>query len=721
MRNFLDRLSAPALAIALSTPMAAAEKLEEVIVTAQKREQLLKDVPISVVAMDGEQLVRQGIVDLEDLTAGAIPSLHIYPLGATQSNLVATIRGAGNTDATQYLREPGTAFYIDGVYLGRSHGLGNDLVDPQRIEVLMGPQGTLFGRNTIGGAVNIVSRQPSGELSLRQRVRAGRFGEVLSATHIDLPETAGVSAKLSYVHSQRDGIVKNLARNRDDYGEYDKHGWRLSAVWTASEAVTVSYAYDYSDIESTQNYHQFYENNTGVFSQERGHQSHTRHPVDFFQPSEVEHSGHTLRITAALSENLSFSSLSAYRELEENIFNNFAGAAFFNGLALNWDAGQRQWSQEFQLAGSHRHIEWVAGLYAYDESFGQDQQNFFTYDMFGRFAGGPGPMPPTVFDALALNADTPANITDGKAKSQAAFAQATWTPDIFQQRLHLTLGGRYTDDEREASRQWFEYRKVDIDSDNDDWTLNAAFDVSPEVMTYAKWSTAYRAGGVNSKSDLFTPYDDETVESYEIGAKAAFERFSASLAWFTSEYQDTQRDLPNPDNITATETINAQKTIDISGVELDLKYIPLARMTLGIKYTYLDGDIPLEEDPFNPGQTIQYYAPQAPRHAGALTLGYELPAFSFGTINLHLDATSSGQYAHSARNNDGMEAYTLINARATLSEIPIGRNGGNLSIALWGKNITDETEASYRFRSGPVIAQTLFDPATWGIEMFYRL
>ena len=101
MRNFLDRLSAPALAIALSTPMAAAEKLEEVIVTAQKREQLLKDVPISVVAMDGEQLVRQGIVDLEDLTAGAIPSLHIYPLGATQSNLVATIRGAGNTDATQ--------------------------------------------------------------------------------------------------------------------------------------------------------------------------------------------------------------------------------------------------------------------------------------------------------------------------------------------------------------------------------------------------------------------------------------------------------------------------------------------------------------------------------------------------------------------------------------------------------------------------------------------
>lgn len=190
-----------------------ATSLEEVVVTAQRREERLQDVPIAMTAMDFEVLRDRGVTDLVGVIK-ATPSMSFTPYPATANTLTLYMRGSGVQDAGQITIDTATGLYQDGFYISRGQMVTFDLADIERVEVLRGPQGTLYGRNTTGGAVNLISRRPSGEFGFRQELGFGNNGRLRSLTVLDLPKWDGLSTKLSFLKRQQDGYVENPVQAR---------------------------------------------------------------------------------------------------------------------------------------------------------------------------------------------------------------------------------------------------------------------------------------------------------------------------------------------------------------------------------------------------------------------------------------------------------------------------------------------------------------------------
>ena len=700
------------------------EGLNEVVVTAQKRQQPLQDTPIAISVIESEQLDILGITDFAGMTDGIIPSLHVVPFGSTPSNVVLSIRGNAARDPGEISREGSVAVYLDGVYIGRSHGLGLQLPDLERIEVLRGPQGTLFGRNAIGGAVSIVSKKPTGEFGLKQSIGMGRFDELRSVTRINFDEVAGVRAKLDYLHSERDGWVDNTAPGEADYNQYEKDGGRLSLLWDASESVSVGYSYDKSKVSTAQNYYQFYKDYLGSFGEERDRLSQTRFPVTPLDPTIVETSGHSFIVNWELSEKISVKSISAHRKLNEDANNNYAGILYYNGLNDASVMDQEQLTQEFQFIGTHERLNWVAGIYYFKEDAHKNLQDSFTLDIFDKFGGGvlSTISPPTTFDILQTQTYLPAKIVDADARSWAAYGQFSWNPEILSDRLFITLGGRHTDDKKAATRQEVAFNKFDQKSDNFDTTAGVAFHINDDLSTYLKWTTAYKAGGVNSRSTSFAGFEEEVVKTLELGLKSEFwqRRGRFNLAVFNTDYEDMQLDFIDPEKITCLETINAQKTVKVNGAEIDLSLTPIAAVQIGFSYSYLDTDMPLQPNPLAGGALKEFFIPLAPKHAGAMTIDYQFSPLQFGQLSAHLDMTSTDKYSYAPFGEQRFDAYTILDARITLAGIKLGRESSTLRASIWAKNLADEEYIINTFAAGDPavsIGQTFGDPRTFGLDI----
>lgn len=709
--------------------------LEEVIVTAQKREQSLQDAPIAISVLGRQQLETQGINSLDALGGGAIPSLRVQPFANTPSTLNIAIRGNGPTDVGQITREYPVAVYLDGVYLGRAQGLGMELADLERIEVLRGPQGTLFGRNATGGAVNLVSKMPSGEFGIKQVLGAGRFDEFRNATHVNLPELAGISAKIDYLIAERDGWVKNTSPGAADYNEYDKESLRLSLRWQAGDGLTLDYVYEDSDLEATQNYLQMYDDSViGLIGNERERANRTRFAVDLLEPTVTEQQSHTLTAQWQISEQLSFKSLSAYRELDEDVNNNYAGVFYFNGLVFEEDISQRQFSQEFQLLGNHGDLEWLTGLYYFEEDAEAAQQNIFTLDSFGCLTGTPlTPIIPTnVFTTcgpggmVISSFPLPPTLVEAESESTAVYGQLTLNSMAFERPLSLTAGLRYTVDDKAGTRQQFAFDEFTDDWDHLDYAFTLDYQWAPGLSTYLRRSSGYRAGGASLRATSFRSYDKEKAETNELGLKSELwqQRLRINAALFATDYHGLQIDFADPVNIAIIETINAERKVEVDGLELDLTVTPLQGLVLGLHYTYLDGDMPLQPNPLAGGALTRFALTQTPRHAGALTLDYTFSPVPWATLSAHLDITSTDHYAYLPLGFQRFDAYTLYNARLTLGDIKLGENAGNVKISLWGKNITDEEYIVYAAPAGspPVsITQVFGAPRTLGVDITFEL
>lgn len=461
--------------------------LDEIMVTAQKRLESMQDTPIAISVMNSVQLGLRSVADIGDLSGGIIPALHVMPVGSTPSNLIIAIRGNAPSDVSEVTRDGSVGIYLDGVYLARSHGFGLELADLERIEVLRGPQGTLFGRNSIGGAVSLISKQPSGDLGFKQIVSMGRFNELRTISRLDLPEMAGVKIKLDYLHSERDGWVNNTAPDQADYNAYNKDGGKLSLNWQARDDVAVDYSYDNSNVEMVQRYMQFYKDNLGSFGEERERLTETRLPFTPLKPTVVEQQGHSATVTWVASDQLTIKSISAVRNLKEDSQNNYAGVLYFNGLLDLSLMEQDQYSQELQLIGSSEQTDWVAGLYYLKEDVNKFLQDSFSLDIFGIFGAPLSPIdPPTTFDALGAGAILPPRVVDAEARSRAAYGQVSWRPNRFDERLKLTLGGRYTEDKKIASRFETSLDQSRQDSENLDGSIALQYQWQDDLSTYLK-------------------------------------------------------------------------------------------------------------------------------------------------------------------------------------------------------------------------------------------
>ena len=703
--------ASPGLAQTLAAANADAG-LTEIVVTAERRETKLQKTPISISVATAADLENRRVQSLADLADGSIPSLRIAPFFSRTSALTVGIRGIVPFDANQPSRDATVGIYVDGVFLGRSQGLGAALLDIERIEVLKGPQGTLFGRNAVGGAVNIVTRKPTGEFGGRVLGGIRNFNGYSGEIHLDLPEWNGFSVKLDGIATRRDGTIDNPLEGAEDFNRFERRGLRASVLWRPSSDFSALYAFDISYDATTPNYLQLLSRSPNAppnsplvrVQAERAQTALVGVPQE---DSVGKTNGHLLTLDWKISDSVEFRSISAYREVDQTQFDNGFGiiASVFrpNTNAVRYSLAnlvQHQFSQELQLLGTSERLTWVTGLFYYREKGSDDAwaPNTLRWNADGSAL--------TVLPSLVAGQVTPFpdRASAARATSYAAFAQATYTPPIFDDRLKLTAGGRYTHDKR--SGVLFKVNGADTNFIFDrsynrfDPMVTLAFDATDDVHIYGKWGTAYRAGGANSRSVNYRSFDPESVETFEIGFKSEFLDNKARLnaAYYTTRYTDIQIDfaaqLVAGTTRTTIETVNAPGNGRIQGLEIDFTVAPIKGFTFAASYAHTKGNLPLAQNPFNNNNFQRPFIVFTPDNAYSFAADYS-EGVGFGVVRAHLDANIADPVRGLPGEATFSDRSVLVNGRLALTDIEIG-NGTRAEIALWSRNLLNRQQVYLR-------------------------
>jgi iron complex outermembrane recepter protein len=704
------------IAICITSPSFAQEApvdddsgLTEIVVTAQKRSENLQVVPIAISVLGSEGIENRNIQSLLDLGDGAIPSLRVAPFFSRPGALIINVRGVGVlSDSNQPARDQGVGVYVDGVYLGRAQGLGTALYDVENIEVLKGPQGTLFGRNTEGGAVNIVTKRPSGQFKFDATFGAGNFGSYKTEVHIDLPEANNISLKFDGIITKRDGFVKNPFPGALDYNSFDKRGFRAEVQWKPSETFRANYAFDISYDATSTNYLQLVEAPTGLPATatapaiapnrlagvpglvQSNRASST--PIGMPQQASIgKTNGIRLGLDWDVTSNLTLKSISSYRNMQQSQYDNAINipslqqpltAANPTGSFVNFQFGrysiapfdQDQLSQEFQVIGDISRLKFAAGALYYRENVEDAAQAFNTL----QFTDAAG----TIAVVRQINYATQVTQRASRVRTTSigAYGQATYTPPIANDVFHLTLGGRWTRDKKVGALFTINgalpvvpvngVNRVGAVPLNASWSrfdplVNLSIDASDDIHFYGKWSTGYKSGGANSRSLSYAAFNPETVSMFEIGAKTEFLDGKARLnvAAYTGRYKSIQldffglyEDIVNGVRVTTTrttsDTVNAPGTGKLKGFEAEFNLAPVEGLTLSASYAYNSVKIPPTLNPFP--QTggvfitvpIPIYQVYTPEHSASGSIDYELPFEGF-KLKAHLDGNfNSGFYGN---------------------------------------------------------------------------
>jgi iron complex outermembrane receptor protein len=740
--------------------LGAQAQLEEVVVTAEKRVASLQETPIAITAYDSENISAMRIDTVRDVGT-LTPSVQTPTYPTTSNNLAFFIRGLGNTDSIILTKDNTVGIYYDGVFSGRHTGVLSDLVDLERVEVLRGPQGTLYGRNTTAGAINLVTRKPTGEFGFDQVFEVGNYGHLRSRSRLDLPDVAGFKASLTLALAERDGWVENGGEGQVPNGIYedfyleDKQGVRFALRYDGIDRLLVDYAYDYSDMDTTSPYFQ-YSGPAGpglaitggpiVASYpdrlEKTFDAATGARRSYYLPlTTTEAEGHSLTVSYDLSDNLVLKSITGYRAFDDDLSQNFArsfgGASPFD---VNLVTDYEQFTQELQLVGGTDTVEFVGGLYYLQEEGTAVERQYLDRQLFDGtgiiafdsngpcVSGAFGAPPPVcnVLDPLFFPVFLGEFTVDSDVDSWAAFGQATWTPTALDQRLDLTLGARYTRDERSATRvtDGLLWNPVNagqntIDIDQPDWSATANYRWRDDVSTYLRVATGFRSGGASPKApDFAQTFQEETLVSYELGVKAelAQRRLRVNAALYQTEVDDIILDyLPDPVNAPSLVEIFNSGTAEIRGLEVEMLALLGEGLRLGLNYNWLDYDIENALFPDGSDRTDTTVLAWAPEHAYSLTLDYRRPIASLGELTLHADWVWQDDQFALANTDAGevvVESFGQLNARLALESVSFA--GGEWVFGLWGRNLTDADDVNYR------IGQTStahLAPRMYGLEM----
>ncbi|GAA3255357.1 hypothetical protein GCM10020258_13770 [Sphingomonas yabuuchiae] len=430
------------------------------------------------------------VQSLLDLADGTVPSLRVATFEARQSALTVGIRGIVPFDQNQTARDTGVGVYFDGVYLGRSQGLNAALFDIERVEVLRGPQGTLFGRNTEGGALSIVTARPTGKFGGSLTAGFGNYGAYNTAAHVNLPQFNNISIKLDGVIQHQNPFVKNPLPGSVGWGAYNRVGGHVAAVWKPVDGFSAELSYDQAKDENSPFYSQLLNYNprglpVATIAQINANggklPSGTIAPLsplvvvsgddrmktaDIGVPQQysVDRThGFSAKLNYDVAPGLELRSITAWRGVSTDQWDNSGGAhrtvflpnGKFSRYSLSF-MQQHQFSQEFQAVGSLPQLDYVAGLFYFTENAREQAATPSTnqwnadgtgYTILSQTAlgtigsGNQGWAPGSFFFQRGSFA---------RAYSYAAFAQATYTPAGFD-AFHLTLGGRYTHDKRNGT------------------------------------------------------------------------------------------------------------------------------------------------------------------------------------------------------------------------------------------------------------------------------
>lgn len=775
-RHALPALAGAALSLCTTATVQAQAVLEEVVVTAQKREQNLQDVPVAVSAFSAAMLQRSGVKDMFDLAANT-PSLNVDQ-SQTATSTTFGIRGVF-TSSQNFGLESSVGLYVDGVYRARQGSMVNNLVDVASVEVLRGPQGTLFGRNTPAGAVLIDSVKPDFEGDGFAEATAGNYAlyGASGARSLTLIDDVLAVRGTGFIMS-RDGFVDVIGPGDNTINNRDRWGLRLQALYTPSDDLTVHFIGDHSEIDEDCCAIGSWKNN--FVAQHLPPGSPTRYGTDtnavaiggtvvdqddfydfrvsssFVPESSNTDEGVTLQVDWQLDKVL-LTSISAYREYDswDNIDADFID---LDALSRTNDATQDQFSQELRLSAQGETLSWVAGLYYYQQSLDADTDTIIGPDAQGLVGLS---FPP---DGLPANSSA-LNLTQQDQESFAAFGQFDYN---LTQSLVLTAGLRWTREQKDLKNTFYQdaspfppgaapcfcfepgwafwlyaplapRENIDEKLDDDRFTGTAKLSwfMQEHTMLYASYGTGYKSGGLNTdRVSVTVPvvFEPETSESYELGLKADFpeQAMRVNLALHRTDTDDLQTISFQGDGF-ALQNAGVAETY---GAELDLLWEATDTTTFSLAYAYNHaeyadfkrGDCWVgtpwqtgQPDPRDNGDGT------CDRSGGKVSQNAENTAVLTANQGFTLAADISGflygEYIFtdgrmSDVNNDPEKAlgsYGLVNLRAGLVFARY-----DASLTLWGRNILDEdstnTIADAVLQPGRFLAYYK-EPTTWGLTL----
>ena len=725
--NFRATTSLTILGASLLFPQFALAQLDEIIVTAQKREQSLQDVPIAVTAIDDAYIESRSITSIKALSSLA-PNVKIENAPNNTTGAQISIRG-GVTINPALTWEPTVGMYLNGSYLGKTQGSVFDVSDIERIEVLRGPQGTLYGRNTLAGAINIITAKPTEDFNGKIKVGYGNYNARMAKASVNFGQLGPIRAKVSGLIEKRDGFVKGIDNpfpgvlaagpsSTDEFENLDKQSVLVALSADLSSKLTLDYTFDYSEADqkpvfaqivnvgddnlfdpTSANYIGFGPSNGLYFGfpldlyVNSDRQFTGTANIEAFEKSIVQ--GHNL--TAALQTGFGeLKSITSIRDLSWKDSLDLDGSPLplaFTQRHSDYDS----FSQEFQLTGDSGPLDYVLGAYYFeDDGYTENPQNFF---------GGA-----SIFDSQ-YGFDT---------KAIAAYAHLDY--DISDQ-ITLSGGLRYTEEDKSIDRTNIAVRFAGL-PDNTPFvpagtTGKTKFDdLSPQVSVnyaatdsislYAKYAKGFKSGGFNGEAgtvaETLRPYDAETVNSFEIGAKTRFfqNRGQLNVTAFLNKHKDMQLSVFTAEGAAASDTRNAGRA-NIKGLEfeglLQMSDDFLLRANLGLldpEYKeFIETGIDVSDD---------RAFPHAPKTTFSAGFDWEMAEHDWGTLTLTGDMNHTSAYftfpysltpsAPQQAYNTQADSRTLFDARLAWGNIPIASQ--DVELAVWAKNLgNDEYLANF--------------------------
>ncbi|WP_340586975.1 TonB-dependent receptor [Erythrobacter alti] len=839
-------------ALAQEAPERADDPDDNVImVTANKREQSLQETPLAITAVTEDTIELLNITETADLGAIA-PNVAVNGGTTNTTSAIVTIRGIPtNVDEALGYDSP-IGLYIDGVYLARSAAASFEIAEIERIEVLRGPQGTLFGRNTTGGAINYITSRPSYDASAELRLGAGNYDRRYLRGVVNSGDLGGIRASVGMLLKSRDGIVDNLLEPDDsrDPGSNETAGFRAAVEIDLGENLTFYNVFDWTDIEGTPYAAQLSGVGDGAFRPNitvDGNEFSQVQPAPVGQylanstilepgcgdpldsvstsrldslclagalPSEDTVWGNMTRLELELG-NVTVRSTTAFRWWRNEVngtnlsglgtlqgplfdtstlFNGFAGTAaepllpfvfpmgtpqFIIDFVANSPVpttnqplflsentrGQDQFTQEIEIiGGSGTSFEWVLGGFYFDEhGFESNDQTFaFVLDTNQAVFSNFGPLSPAFqasnparYRAVAQSS-TLAYTVD--AQSYALYGQGTWRPGGPDGRLGITVGARYTWDEKSVERTqngampFSTAEGIALNTQEESFSeptghVTLDYRASDDVNLYARFARGYRSGGFNvrqatnldnpatpniDESVPLIPFTEEKINSWEVGAKTQFGPLRFNAAAFYNVYSDLQSTVLIPSEgggSFGVQLINAGE-VEYLGVELEALLQVTDALTLDAAVGYVDKNI--VQFPSNDiNGDIQNIAsisrvtnsPDTTANAAITWSDYIGSGDTRLTARVGWNYTSENIYFSNPLTSAFVDETSaderhLFSAQLRLDGLSLG-NGAEFFVQLWGKNILDEEYVSRGIDYGQLgYGQIIFgDPATYGFDI----
>ena len=725
MSNFRYIFMALPLVFAFNVNAQSAGVLEEVVVTAQKKEENLQDTPIAITAITESTIDDLNLANVVDL-AGMAPNVHI--INTPSNNTAATIAMRGGVTINPAITwEPTVGMYLDGVYIGKGQGSIFDVVDLERVEILRGPQGTLYGRNTLGGAINLITKKPSGS-GTSSKLTIGNYGLKQGQLIGDYSLGENVFAKLSLNQKVRNGYVGNAASpyqaaqgvvpnstsSHEELDTIDSKGMKFSLLFDGDDT-SINLTIDRTQQKNIPPFAQL--TNTipnwsaafgvGASAQTGGLKLW---PIELFANESRQDVAHintqTLETSVVSGQSFTLTHDLGIGELK----------AIWSKRKVDWDdvldldggpfpvaetERHTKYSAEtleIQLSGSSDSLEYVIGYYKLkDDAYTANPQSYF--------GGG---------SAIAQN-------YSGTSDANAFFGQVTWS---VADKWDLTVGARKTEEDKTGFKEYAGIFGQNGQGSFDDTssTFILSHDYSENTNLYFKLADGFKAGGINAEAptpfESLKPYEPETIESTELGLKGRYfdNRMMLNVAYFNNEHEDMQISYFTADAAAASQVLN--NSADISGLEVETTTLINDSTRLMVNLSTLDSEFTgnqiasdgflLEQVPYSPETTL-----------------YVSIEKDYGNYRIRLDHSRIGEHAtFPYSSKDPRAALTNLDSRGTTDFRLLTEPMENMQLNFWIKNLNNDYHKMSAIPFGPGFGQLTVSyfnaPRTLGMDLQYK-